>query len=221
MIAKYMKSLLALSLTVASLTGVLVINALADTRYVSDNLVVAIRNSADPNSDVVRYLKSDTKLEVLQEDDRMVNVRLGDSTEGWIAKRYVTAELPKAQVIKQLQEELQALREKTGSLKADLKDERSESGSAIEELAALKKTHQELSAQYEELVKNSGTVIETVKERDMLRTEASRLNERLFELEQEVTARNRTEKILWFLAGGGVLFFGWILGKSSRNRRHY
>jgi SH3 domain protein len=48
-------------------------------------------------------------------------------------------------------------------------------------------------------------------------------NEKLSSKVQLLNAENselkRTGMIKWFLAGGGVLLFGWIIGRISRKKR--
>lgn len=66
-----------------------------------------------------------------------------------------------------------------------------------------------------------GDALETAAERDSLLEENKRLmadNERL---ESKVRRTERRELMYWFLAGAGVLFVGWIIGKASRQKRYY
>jgi SH3 domain protein len=55
-------------------------------------------------------------------------------------------------------------------------------------------------------------------ERDLLKE----TNEKLAAEVQALTAENsdllRTGALRWFLAGGGVLFLGWLIGKASRKK---
>ena len=56
-------------------------------------------------------------------------------------------------------------------------------------------------------------------ERDQLRTTNQELSTKNIALDEELGSLTRTAVIKWFLAGAGVLFLGWLIGKSSGKRR--
>ena len=76
-----------------------------------------------------------------------------------------------------------------------------------------------MANKYNKLVVDSGDVAKIVSERDMLNEENTRLSTEKNELLQEKKRLFKTNVIYWFLAGGGVFFFGWIVGQFSRTKR--
>lgn len=153
--------------------------AMAKTGYVSDELIITLRAGKGADFKIIDYLNTGTRLEVLQEDENYMRVRTQDGKEGWVLKRYVTFEPPKAEVIADLTEKIE-------SMKTNMND--------IENIVA---------------------------ERDKLLEENKRLKAENEEYAQDLKNVERKELMYWFLAGAGVLFLGWIIGKASRQKRFY
>ena len=86
--------------------------ASAETRYVSDLLVITVRSAKGNNYETLETLITATPVEILEEDKTYVKVRTPKGNEGYILKQYITKELPKATQIKQLQGEITALQNK-------------------------------------------------------------------------------------------------------------
>ena len=81
--------------------------------------------------------------------------------------------------------------------------------------AELKQTRQD----YQALQNDAKEVIAITAERDQLRKTNQELSAKNIALDKEMGSLTRTAVIKWFLAGAGVLFFGWLIGKPSGKRR--
>ncbi|MBW2452484.1 MAG: SH3 domain-containing protein, partial [Deltaproteobacteria bacterium] len=81
----------------------------AETRYISDRMVVSLRDQPQDNANVVTYLRSDTPIEVLSESGEYVKVETGNGEVGFIKQNYVSDTLPKSLQIERLQKERNAL----------------------------------------------------------------------------------------------------------------
>jgi SH3 domain protein len=66
-----------------------------------------------------------------------------------------------------------------------------------------------------------GDAVNIAEERDRLLEDNKRLRTSNERLESEVRGSERREMMYWFLAGAGVLFAGWLIGKASRQKRYY
>ncbi len=77
----------------------------AETRYVSDQLVVSLREKPNDSSAPVIYLKTDTAVEVLEEVGEFIKARTKEGEVGYIQERYLTAATPKPAIIEKLQKE--------------------------------------------------------------------------------------------------------------------
>ena len=211
--------------------------AAAETRYVSDQLIIALRNAPDADSAVITTLKSDTPVQVLEDNGRFLKVRTEKGEEGYVLSQYITASRPKSLELDRLQQENQQLQSKLSQLQkaqtassseleqarqqqeALNKDLQAKLAAAETELASSKRQSTGLQNKYETLQKDAANVVAVAKERDTLQAEQAKLNEELVSLREENNSLLRSGMIQWFLAGGGVFFFGWLVGKISRKKR--
>jgi len=200
----------------------------ADTRYISDQLVVTVRSNKSKNYKSLDNLLTATPVQVLSEDANFVKVRTNKGIEGYIRRQYVTKKIPKAMQIATLKKEkavLEAKLEKQQSEFQNANNLATSSQSTIKQLTAeLEQTQQQLnlvSKKYAELQEQSANIINMTTERDQLLEENSQINSELKVLQEENAGFHRTNMIQWFLAGGGVFFGGWLAGKVSRKKQRY
>jgi SH3 domain protein len=216
---------------VVALTGCLLLLTTAmavgaDTRYVSDRLIITLRAGTGPNAEVITTLATDDSLEVLAEEGPFLKVRTPDGTEGYVQGQYITRETPKSTIIARLEKERDQLKSRLAQLEKG-KTGIAEEAKAIKEEAAkseadLAKTQKELQAitgKYDTLLENSKQVLEITSERDRLHQENARLAAEVKTLGEENADLLRKGMIQWFLAGGGVFLFGWLIGKISRKKK--
>jgi SH3 domain protein len=213
--------------------------AAAETMYVSDKLLITFRQGRSTEHKILKTLKTGAALEILEreEGDNYVKVRLQSGAEGYVLSQYLTNDTPKPILISRLEKQVEKIREQLAQAKAKRAKSSLELNAVqekqaqkegeltgnIEELnlalATAKKDLQAVTGKYNTLVDNSGKVVEITNDRDRLQ----KSNENLSAKVQSLTAENedllRTGMIKWFLAGGGVFFFGWLVGKISRKKR--
>lgn len=208
----------------------------AETRYVSDRLIVTLRQGPGSQYPVIKTLKTGEAMEVLDEGSEYLRVRESEGVEGYVQKQYITKDLPKELVIKGLEKELGRLKVKIADLEkskaalnVDLEEARKGQQSVAQELQgtssalqeALTRTEKELKTvteEYADLRRQSENVVALAEDRDRLRTENEALGAEAVTLRQENETMLRTGMIRWFLAGGGVFFVGWLAGKISRKK---
>lgn len=190
-----------------------------ETRYVTDRLVVGVRQSTTEGAPQLTSLVSGQSVEVLAEEGRYLKVRLADGREGFVLAQYFTATPPRATQVTQLEAERDALKAKLAAAQA----EAPAAGCADLQLA-LDQARQEaatLRGQVAAPKQDPEQSLRLVRERDQYRNEAARLEAEVAALREEGSARFATGMIPWFLAGAGVLFVGWLVGKASRNKRRF
>lgn len=192
-------------------------NSLAETRYVSDILVVTVRAQPERGAEVLTTVRTATPLEVIKDLNEYLLIRTDEGIEGYISSQYVTTETPKIQQIEQLKTQLKELRQENTALteKAD------QSTQYRDRLAQSTKELSQLKTEHTALKQASGNVLQLTQERDLLKQENSAMATRLEQLKEESNLYLRTGIIKWFLAGAGVLFFGWILGKMSGKKKRF
>lgn len=213
--------------------------AAAETLYVSDQLVITFRQGKSSEHKILKTLKTGTPLEILEkaEGDNYVKVRLQSGDEGYVLSQYLTNDTPKSILISRLEKQVEKIREQLAQSEAK-RAESTQKLKAVQEKQALKegeltrsitelnlvlaKTKEDLRAateKYNTLLDNSGKVVEITNDRDRLKKSNEKLSSEVQLLTAENSALLRTGAIKWFLAGGGVFFFGWIIGKISRKKK--
>ncbi len=200
----------------------------AETRYISDQLIVTVRTGAGNQYQIIETLKSDSPIEILEETAEYVKARTPKGTEGYILKQYVTKAIPKTQQIADLKKQKVALEKKLQRQQQELQEASglaTSSQGIVEQLNSdLKNTTQQLdkvSRDFQQLKERSENVVNLTTERDQLLEENSLISSELKVLQEENKDFHRSNMIQWFLAGGGVFFGGWLAGKISRKKRGY
>ena len=236
-------SILLMVMTLAVLTAGL---SFAETIYVGDRLVVTLREIPEDSAPTIATLNTDDAAELLEEGDVYFKVKLPDGTEGYIKKQYLTRNRPKSLVIADLEKKLAQQKQAVAEIKAsmsssqsdlqksqaelknnlsDLKQQLAEKDQQLadsaKQLEAATKKIEAVEKSYQTLQENSGDVVNIVKAREALQKENDRLTDELNTMREDNVYLLTTFYIKWFLAGAGVMFVGWMIGKSSRRKRRY
>lgn len=206
---KFIKALLSLGILLIPVLGA------ASTGYVSDQLVVSLRDQTGADYKVLMSLRTDSSVEVLDEEGRFLKVRTPDGVEGFVLRQYITSSAPKSQVIKELRKRNATLEARLAGL-SGLDDELQ---SVRQKALEFESGFRELELEHRRLVESSGDLMTVIAERDRLKAELEGTAPELKRLIEENNQLLRSSGILWFLAGGGVLLVGWIAGKISRGGR--
>jgi len=110
------------SIMVLSLALLFVLSAMmADTKtqYVSDELVINLREGRGNEYRIIKMLRRDPPLKILEEADQYLRVRTEEGLEGWVLKQYITSETPKTAVIAGLESERDRLNSSLGQCNRD------------------------------------------------------------------------------------------------------
>ena len=126
----------------------------AKTGYVSDRLILNFRQGPDTASDVIKTLKSDTPVIILEEKNEFYKIELQSNETGWVEKNYIIFEMPKTLIIDQLKKENNSLKNKISKLnllETDLKT--IDDGSLSDK-----------EVKYNELIKKAGNIQKIIQE---------------------------------------------------------
>lgn len=223
---------LAVALTLLTLSALQ-----ARTGYVSDMLILTFREGPGTTYSVLKTLKSNTPLEVLEEDQGYFKVRLESGEEGWVDKQFVIFDPPKALMVAQLEKEkadletqLASMARTVDQLKADLEGGKTAAGEktqALEDkISQMTSENRRLARQLETakadlaaLKAASENVVNTLEVNKTLAAENEKLSRTLAKMEGENSRLFRTGMIKWFLAGVGVLLMGWLIGLMLAGQR--
>ena len=211
----------------------------ADRRYVSDMLIITLRTGKGQEYKVIKTLKTDTPVEVLEESEDYLRVRTDEGEEGWVAKQYISPEVPKSIIIEGLKEETNKLNARIEELEKDqdslleqfevatqrhaakVEELEKNASNSKEEASRLKIKLAQITEKHNTLIDQSKNVVDLISEQKRLQAKNVNLNTRAEHLQKENTDLRNTRRLQWFLAGGGVFFIGWIAGKVSRKKKYY
>ncbi len=204
----------------------LAVPAVAQTMYVSDELIITLREGKGTQYRIIKSLKTGTPVTVLEQGDKYFKVRIKSGEEGYVLTQYITQEIPKKEVIASLEKKLERLNQKLndtdkgrGSLQEELDSVRQDQRQTLQQLQEKTSALQALDKKYEDLKVRSQNVLSLSEERDRLQSENTQISAELISLRDENKSLMRTAMIQWFLAGGGVFFVGWLIGKVSRKNK--
>jgi SH3 domain protein len=211
--------------------------ASAQTRYVSDSLIITVRERPDNSSTHIKNITTDTAMETLEESGDYLKVQLGDGTEGYVKTRYTTTDTPKPTIISNLKRANSRLQKQYEELTSSLNEQESDSVARLKQLQTdlqkLQKERSEQSAtisrlnseldtlnkEYTSLKESADNVVQIISQSDTLRADNERLQIEFEAMQNENAMLLRTAVIKWVLTGAGILFIGWIMGKVSRKKR--
>ena len=211
--------------------------ALAETQYVSDVLIISVKKGQDPDAPVIGFLRSATPLEVLEESEELMRIQTKNGLQGWVRKKFIVTEKPKAVIIGELEEKISLLESdiktlQDGSDSMELATKDSEYKQEIAELKnalkkesktrlALQKELKQINVKYQELSKKSKDKASISKELASLKNENKALKDKIAAQPPINTTSMLSGNMKWFLIGGGVLLLGFLIGRSIKVKRSY
>jgi SH3 domain protein len=209
------KVLLALLLVLGPLS------AFAATMYISDELTVPLRRGPSNGHKIVNAaLPSGLALEVLSEDKAagFTQVRTPNGTEGWVPTQYLInqpAAKDRLAAANKRIETLEAQLKSTRENYQDVRGARSEIESRASELA---KENQRMQTELAEIRRVSATAITQFQENKQLKADNASLQTQVTQLSDKVRSLERNAMLRWFLAGGGLVLLGLMLGAWIKSR---
>lgn len=162
----------------------------AATAYVIDEVKLPFRSGPGPDRKIVDIISTGDQVDVLEDGEEWVRVRLRDGKEGWVLKRYLTANKPSRLLLAELQQShtrLSAGAEELEKENEALKAANADITAALEEKTA---ALEELTRSYDDLKEAS---------------EASNFQMRKY--------------LIFFFSGAGILFIGILLGLVMKRQR--
>ena len=198
----------------------------AETRYISDHLIVTVRSGKGNEFKILETVPTGTAVKILEEDKTYVKVVTPKGTEGYISRHYVSKSLPKKVQIEQLEEKITVLGQQIAAQQQHLQDSQDQANTSKKQIdensLQLKETQQQLekaNQDYNALLNQSENIINLTTENEQLIEQNNLHNSELLILREENQNFHRSNMIQWFLAGGGVFLGGWLIGRISRKKQ--
>jgi SH3 domain protein len=190
------------------------IDALAKTVWLSDILYVNVRTGPGNEYRSLKAIKSDTRMEVLEEpeDSDYMRIRTEDGLEGWVPKRYTldepTGRIQAANVTaekNQLQLQYETLDQKYKDLLAD-------KGDVSGELESLRTNNASLTKELNRIKAISENSINLDTQYQQLAEEHARVKNELDVLKAENGSLKEYNDNQMLYAGGALIIIGIVLG---------
>jgi SH3 domain protein len=198
--------------------------ASAQTRYVSDELVITLRTGPSTQNAIIRNLTSGDSMQALgtNDDGNYTRVRLPSGTEGWVLTQYITPERVASDLLVEATRNLTAARERVSELEAQLASVSGDLSQTRQQLNETASVNSRIDSELQDIREVSANAL-AIRERNesLLR----RVNELSADLDRatmansELASRSRQN---WFVVGAAVLFGGVVIGlvaPSLRRRR--
>lgn len=188
--------------------------ALAETRYVTDQLEITMRRGESTRHKIARMLRSGTPVEVLDTNSESgyAKVRTEDGTTGYVLSRQLVEQPVARDRIVEVEARLQALQQEPDQLAAQLSELQGAHGTLQAEHDELRAEESRLEEELATIQHASANVMRITQERAELRQSAADLTRQVANLEQENRDLNNQSTQRWFLIGAGVVIGGILIG---------
>jgi SH3 domain protein len=209
------KVLLALLLVLGPLS------AFAATMYISDELTVPLRRGPSNGHKIINAaLPTGLALEVLGEDSAagFTQVRTPNGTEGWVPTQYLVNQPVAKDRLAAALKRVETLEAQLKSTRENFQDVRGARTEIESKASALTKENQRLQTELAEIRRVSATAITQFQENKQLKTDNASLQAQVTQLSDEVQSLERNAMLRWFLAGGGLVLVGLMLGAWIKSR---
>ena len=187
-----------------------------EIRYVRTQLQVPLREQARPKSKIITNLNLSDPLEVLQEVRDWAQVKTADGTVGWMALKYLdTAPVVPAEYFQPDSPQGNAMLE-AGKV---FKELNSSNEKLKQELAACSANLGTVKDKYDTMTRDPESIVHTKTALEKAQARMHEQEEELAQLQINYKALKMNQSIMWFLAGAGALFLGWLIGRFSGGGR--
>jgi len=198
---------------VASLTLSLSPLLHAETKYVSDHLVITVRTGEGSEFQVIKTLGSGERVEVLETSDSGYTfVETADGTEGWVRSQYLQPEVTARKKLAGVETQLE-------KSKAALKKLKKNYTELNKKYKLISQNQAKLSADKTKLDSELARISEVAKRPIILDKQNRKLQHANVNLEKDLQRLSQENHSLkdrsqreWFIVGALVLFGGIILG---------
>lgn len=187
----------------------------AETMYVNNVIKITLRTGPGTDHKVLRMLNSGQELEVIEQGEDWTHVRLPSGVEGWILSRFISPDKPSDLLLKILERKYERLLEKANALSEENKVLKEENTRSSSELQNANEQLSKVSSSFKNLQEGASDYLNLKEKYDETATQLTEQTNRAQALKEQLLQTN----IKLGLAGAGVLFFGFIVGYSTKKQR--
>ncbi len=192
----------------------------AEVRFVRPSVEVPVRRGQGTDYKIIKLVKDGDQVELLEENDAWARIRVGEKTEGWLPKRFLSSEAPPVKLVQILRADNEQLKQKNTELGQELTDLKGLQTNTGGELSACIAQRDSIQDRYQALESETADVVAIKNKMAATEKEIEEVRSTLTAVQQQNSELKRKTALTWFLAGGGVLLFGWIIGVfTGRSRK--
>lgn len=192
---------------------------LAQTRYVKPSSEIVVRRGQGNEYKIIAMLKDGSSVELLEEGDGYAKIRLDNDKEGWVMKRFLSEEPPLQEIVASLRIEKEARMQKEIETTRELDAISATLSHTEQQLAATLEERDRLNGDYLKLQQDTADVLKIKTDFQTTAEENKLLSQQLASIKVENETIKNDFAVKWFLAGGGVLLLGMIIGRISAGSR--
>jgi SH3 domain protein len=193
----------------------------AETVYVVDVIRVGVRSGPGNEQKSVGLVESGNAVEMLKAGDEWSLIRAENGTEGYVMSRYLTQTPPAKFRLDQLQEKNKALAAQAAALQEENTRLKAENQALAATAAERQRDADELSRAFESFKQEASDVTALKAKNEALTEEVARQQQAIAQLENHRLDILNPTNLYWFLAGGGVLLVGFLVGLSVKRQRRW
>ncbi|MDO5673891.1 MAG: TIGR04211 family SH3 domain-containing protein [bacterium] len=190
--------------------------AYAETRYAKPAMEIIIRESQSIRSKIVATVNLAEPVELLDGNNEWSRVKVANGASGWVRTRNLskapfvpTEAFQPGSVSGKVLMDAEAAFKEVNAANSQLK----------QELASCTTDRNTLEDKYTTLTNDPDSILHTRNSLEDARTQLGEVEEKLAQAQIENKALKMNQSIMWFLAGGGALFLGWLIGRFSGSGR--
>jgi SH3 domain protein len=180
---------------------------------------ITLRAGPDVSYKVIGLVNSGESVELIEERQKWSRVETDDGKVGWVMTRFLTADIPKSDLLEKLQKEHESLKGKTKrfaneneKLKSDNSDIKKELNKTVIEL-------KNKSDAFENLNKGCQKYKELKIKHEKFTEEMKNQQKELNQIKQEKAVLESYQFFWGFGMALAVLAIGFIIGKTSQKKR--
>lgn len=191
----------------------------AETRFVKPSSEVVVRRGQGNDYKIIAMVKDGDSVEFIEEGEDYAKVRLADGKEGWMLKRFLSNDPPLQEIVASLRTDNEKMKQKASEAVQKLEEVSSTLARTEMELTSTLTERDKIWSDFQTLQRDTADVVQIKK--DLLKTtkENELLVQEMATVKQENNSLKQNKTIKWFLAGGGVLLLGILIGKIPGQSR--
>lgn len=198
--------------------------AVAEKRYVSDELWINLRSGPAEDFRILKTLKSGSHLQFIEvtEDEKYTKVTTDKGLEGWVLTRFIQDEPIAFEKLILTKRELEKTKTDLSELQNKYNETKKELASANRSAGDLSEDKDKQAKELEYIKKVSANAINLDKKNQELLEQGEQLKISVDTLRAENERLQSSKDLNYILVGGGLillgLFLGWLLPKLSGRR---